>query len=592
LHLASGLTLADEFATHVSAPHAKDFVPCRSPEREPVELRVLIHGAQGGEAESIGQALSGQAIRSVPCDGPQPLLAAMDEGAAAAVLTEESLPALLESGLSAWLERQAPWSDFPFLVLAARSESRSAGERERFERLGNVVLLERPLNAEMLASAARAAVRARRRQYAARQQLVELDGTRSELETLNRELEERIGRRTRELARANDRLMKEIAERERAQAALTQVQKLEAIGRLTGGIAHDFNNLLHVINMNLELVSLYAKEEKVKPVVDRAKSAAKRGSKLTNQLLSFARSQSLLPRLTQVNKLLTGMKDLVEVSVGSGVEVQYALGEELPGVVLDTSQLEMAVLNLAVNSRDAMSDEPGQLTIATERRRIVDEDGELKPGEYVVVRVSDTGRGIPPGVLPKVFDPFFTTKPVGSGTGLGLSQVYGFARQSGGLATIRSEPGQGATVEMIFPAADPDTPISLEPPRPALQVPVAKSGNILVVEDDADVRRVIVECLGLIGYSVTEAPNGAEGLAAISRAKPDVLVVDYAMPDMTGAEVISKARELVGDLPVILATGYADMAAVERLAGRPAILRKPFDITTLGDAVAGVLQKA
>jgi CheY-like chemotaxis protein len=190
-----------------------------------------------------------------------------------------------------------------------------------------------------------------------------------------------------------------------------------------------------------------------------------------------------------------------------------------------------------------------------------------------------------------VFDPFFTTKPIGSGTGLGLSQVYGFARQSGGQAFIRSEEGRGTTVEMYFPCATDDVEDSSEPGIAAAPVPRGeKSRHILVVEDDADVRRVIVECLGLIGYSVTEAANGTEGLDAIRRGKPDLIVVDYAMPDMTGAEVISKARELVGHIPVILATGYADMAAVERLAGRPTVLRKPFDINALGSAVAAALQ--
>jgi CheY-like chemotaxis protein len=233
----------------------------------------------------------------------------------------------------------------------------------------------------------------------------------------------------------------------------------------------------------------------------------------------------------------------------------------------------------------------GKLRIAT-GTRFLDEDRDLPAGDYVLVSVSDTGGGIPPNILPKVFDPFFTTKPVGRGTGLGLSQVYGFTRQSGGLARIHSEEGTGTTVEMWFPEADGEAEeqgaVKQQPAVPAL----AGACHILVVEDDADVRRVIVECLSLIGYKVTEAANGGEALASLAAVKPDLLVVDYAMPDMTGAEVISEARKLVGDVPVILATGYADMAAVERLAGKPKILRKPFDIAALGDAVASVLDGA
>jgi CheY-like chemotaxis protein len=255
---------------------------------------------------------------------------------------------------------------------------------------------------------------------------------------------------------------------------------------------------------------------------------------------------------------------------------------------VDASQFEMAVLNLAVNSRDAMV-EGGKLTISTCKRDHVDAEGLLPAGDYAVLSVTDTGPGIAPHVLGKVFDPFFTTKPLGSGTGLGLSQVYGFARQSGGLAFIRSEVGKGTTVELFFPCATEH----VEAAEPVTAAPFPqgeKSVHILVVEDDPDVRRVIVECLGLIGYTVSEAANGAEGIEAIRRGKPDLLVVDYAMPDMTGAEVISRAREIVGELPVILATGYADMAMVERLVGRPLVLRKPFDINTLGTAVAAALQ--
>jgi signal transduction histidine kinase/ActR/RegA family two-component response regulator len=559
-----------------------------------MELRVLIHAPRGRDASVVQSVLTSQRIESLVCGSEPELMAALEEGAASVILTEEALPQLVaDQHLFEWLRNQPPWSDFPFVVLATKREGRRPDKDFRsLHSLGNLVLLERPLNAETLASAAESAVRARRRQYAARQHLEELKGTRSELERLNAELEDRILKRTRELASANDRLMKEINERERAQAALTQVQKMEAIGRLTGGIAHDFNNLLHVVNMNLELVSLYAKEEKVKPVVERAKSAARRGSRLTNQLLSFARSQSLMPRLTRVNQLIVGMKDLLEISVGSGVEVVLDLCEEDATVMLDASQLEMAVLNLAVNSRDAMP-EGGKLTIST-GTRFLDEDRDLKAGDYVLVSASDTGSGIPSNVLPKVFDPFFTTKPVGRGTGLGLSQVYGFARQSGGVARIRSEEGKGTSVEMFFPEADAEAAVEddvaarQQPAVPAL----AGASHILVVEDDPDVRRVIVECLSLIGYKVTEAGNGTEALTQLATVKPDLLVVDYAMPDMTGAEVIAEARKLVGDVPVILATGYADMAAVERLAGRPRILRKPFDIAQLGDAVGTALDNA
>ncbi|MEJ6022424.1 response regulator [Ramlibacter sp. PS4R-6] len=556
-----------------------------------MEFRVLIHAPRGRDAAVVKDVVQAN-NRAQICNTPAQLVAEMKQGAAAAVVTEEALadPTLVQM-LQEWLSAQPPWSDFPFIVLASRQVGpRPPAAVQKLHSLGNVILLERPLNAETLLSAADAAVRARRRQYVTREHLDEIGRTQSEVQKLNAHLERRIEERTLELATANNRLMKEIAERERAQAQLTQSQKMEAIGRLTGGIAHDFNNLLHVVNMNLELISIYAKDDKVKPVLDRARSAAKRGSKLTNQLLSFARNQSLHPRMTHVNKLLAGMRDLIEISAGSAVQVEFELCEPDCAVTVDPSQLEMAVLNLAVNSRDAMA-EGGTLRISTCRKDATGAEGQLEPGEYVVLSVTDTGPGIPPQLITKVFDPFFTTKPIGSGTGLGLSQVYGFARQSGGLAFIRSELGRGTTVDMYFPCATDGQEDATEPG--AAPVPQGeKSQHILVVEDDNDVRRVIVECLGVIGYSVSEAANGSEGLAAIRSRKPDLLVVDYAMPDMTGAEVISKAREMVGELPVILATGYADMAAVERLAGRPTVLRKPFDINSLGSAVATALRSA
>ncbi len=555
-----------------------------------MERRVIIHAPRGRDATVVHKLLNDIDLLSVVCKSAEEMLAALDEGAAAAILTEESLVEVPEAPLRAWLMAQPSWSDFPFIVLASRDVGgRSRQALRMLQTLGNAFVLERPVHTETLARAADAAVRARSRQYATRINLRQLEDTRAEVERLNAELEERIAARTRELAGANDRLMAEIAERERAQAALIQVQKMEAIGRLTGGIAHDFNNLLHVVNMNLDLVARVAKEEKVLNIAARAKSAVGRGAKLTGQLLSFARNQSLLPRLTEVNALLDGMRELVAVSAGPSIQVEMALSEQSAWAVLDANQLEMAVLNLAVNARDAMPS-GGTLTISTHTTDGSNvPNGQLPSGEYVSVSVSDTGVGIAPHLLTKVFDPFFTTKPVGSGTGLGLSQVYGFARQSGGMAALRSEEGQGTVVEMLFPTSQERS----ETAHAAASAPVrhddAQRHKVLVIEDDAEVRRAIVESLSMLGYVVSEAADGVSGLAALKASPHDLMVVDYAMPGLNGAEVIAKARDMVGEIPVILATGYADMAQVGRVLGTQSILIKPFDISTLSAAVAKAL---
>ena len=551
-----------------------------------MERRVLIHAPRGRDAAVVQRVLQDIDLTAVVCESADEMVAALDQGAAAAILTEEALVQLPEAPLRSWLTSQPSWSDFPFIVLA----SRDAGGRSRqalalLQTLGNAFVLERPVHTETLARAADAAVRARRRQYATRLHLRQLEDTRAEVERLNTELEARIAARTRELAGANDRLMAEIAERERAQAALIQVQKMEAIGRLTGGIAHDFNNLLHVVNMNLDLVARVAKDEKVLGIAARAKGAVGRGAKLTGQLLSFARNQSLLPRLTDVNALLEGMRELVAVSVGPSIKVEMVPCDRPAWAVLDANQLEMAVLNLAVNARDAMPS-GGTLTVGAVLSDGV--SGELPAGEYVTVSVRDTGVGIAPHLLTKVFDPFFTTKPVGSGTGLGLSQVYGFARQSGGLAILRSEEGRGTVVEMSFPASGERGDVQAAAGLPS-QDREAQRQKVLVVEDDAEVRRVIVESLSMLGYVVSEAAEGTAGLAALAAAPHDLLVVDYAMPGLNGAEVIAKAREMVGEIPVILVTGYADMAQVGRVLGTQSILIKPFDIATLATAVSKAL---
>ncbi|MDB5732553.1 MAG: hybrid sensor histidine kinase/response regulator [Variovorax sp.] len=541
----------------------------------------MVHAPRGRDAEVIRGVLSERNIVARICASHAELLAGLEEGAGVAIVTEEAIVAAPDGPLGDWLARQPSWSDLPFIVLTTRHTARRTNTaRASLRTLGNVVLLERPVNAETLASAADAAVRARQRQYATRQALRDLNQARSTVHQLNCELESRIAARTRELAEANDRLMGEIAERERVQAALVQVQKMEAIGRLTGGIAHDFNNLLHVVSMNLDLLARISPEPRVVKVAAQAKAAVARGAKLTGQLLSFARAQSLLPRLTDVNALLIGMHELIVVSVGAAVQVTSDLCEEKACARLDSSQLEMAVLNLVVNAKDAMGGN-GRIVIAT---RLCPADASaLEKGAMVVLTVTDDGPGIPAHLVSKVFDPFFTTKSVGSGTGLGLSQVYGFAQQSGGEVRILSAPGGGTTVELKFPQADGQPePAVVETPSPDGTPPRRR---ILVIEDDADVRRVIAESLELAGHAVISAADGEAGLAELACDTPDLVIVDYAMPGMNGADVIKRAREDVPGLPIILATGYADMVEVGRVLGTQSILTKPFDITSLLRAV-------
>jgi signal transduction histidine kinase/ActR/RegA family two-component response regulator len=541
-------------------------------------LRVLLHAPRGRDAQVIRDVLDAQRIENVCCASHDEMLALLQEGAAVAIVTEEAFGISPSSPIDSWLRQQPKWSDFPFIVLTTRRTTpRPLDALRSLHALGNVVLLERPVNAETLLRATEAALRARGRQYATRAHLEEIDATRATVERMNRSLESRIGERTRELAEANDRLMAEIAERERAQSTLVQVQKMEAIGRLTGGIAHDFNNLLQIVGMNLEMLSRLATEPKAAAVADRAKRAVSRGSKLTAQLLSFARVQSLLPRVTDVRALLLGMQELLAVSVGSTIRIELDLCDDPSWARLDASQFEMAVLNLVVNAKDAM---PGGGLLRLSTRL---EPGDATARGSVVLAVADQGMGIPAALLSKVFDPFFTTKPVGSGTGLGLSQVYGFARQSGGSARIVSTLGRGTTVEMSFPSVEAASTVSSNDDAGTAVEAIPR--RILVIEDDPEVRRVIVDSLELSGHSVTSATNGIDGLAALRKTPPELLIVDYAMPKMNGAEVIKRARERLPNLPVVLATGYADMAEVAGVLGTQSILIKPFDIAALLHAV-------
>ena len=563
----------------------------------PHDARILIFAPRGRDAEVMCTALGrgGEAcdiVHSFP-----ELAAGIDEGAGMAIVAEEALYGVDAAPLHAWLARQQPWSDFPFVILLAKVIGLPVdGARARLEELGNIILLERPLNAQTLRSAASSALRARRRQYQARDLLAERERSAASLRqsqqallSLNENLESRIDERTRLLAQANDRLMNEVIERERVQQAMVQYQKMEAVGRLTGGIAHDFNNLLNVVLGSMDLILLLSKDEVAKSRAEVARRACQRGAKLTGQLLAFARNQNLDLRQFPVDALFDGVRELIATSVGSRIRLHFEVADHCPQVLADANQMEMALLNLAINARDAMEDGSGELSFHAAPAEAP--DGLLPDGGYVRIAVTDNGPGMAPELVAKVFEPFFTTKEVGKGTGLGLSQVYGMARQSGGAARILSEPGTGTTVEIWLRIWDGSQAGTASDSAPALLVRAQDSARILVVEDDTSVRESVVASLEAFGHAVTQAADGEAGLRALAQARPDLIITDYLMPGITGAELMLQARAVYPGIPMIIATGYADMHAIDQVLGDDILLRKPFQLAELASSVERALAR-
>ncbi|MEI9994833.1 MAG: CHASE3 domain-containing protein [Rhizomicrobium sp.] len=373
----------------------------------------------------------------------------------------------------------------------------------------------------------------------------------------------------------------DVSARVRAEATLRQAQKMEAVGHLTGGVAHDFNNLLQIISANLDLAVADARANpKTAERLQNAISAVERGSRLTGQLLAFARRQALDPRSTNLGRLLHDMTDLLRRTLGERIEVESIVSGGLWNTLVDPSQVENAVLNLAINARDAMP-EGGKLTIELANAYLDDtyaaQHAEVTAGQYVMLGVSDTGTGMPPEVVARVFDPFFTTKPEGKGTGLGLSQVYGFVKQSGGHVKVYSEPGQGTTVKIYLPRTRKPQE-GLDP----VATLAAEGGNetILVVEDDAGVRAAVVDILGDLGYSVLKAESAEQGLAVISSgARIDLLFTDVVMPgSMNTRDFARRAQELRPGLKVLYTSGYTQNAIVHngRLDDDAFLLSKPY----------------
>lgn len=544
---------------------------------------VLVLAPIGRDAPASVELMRRAGLAAEVCRDLHHLLAGIRSGAAAVFLTEEAIFGRDISRMIDWVGRQPAWSDLPFIVLTSRQDRKDvvAWRQQIMTFLGNVTMIERPMQVITLVSAVQAAVRARMRQYEIRALVHAQQQAAEQLEGL-------VHERTRELEASNAALRRQMAERAQIEATLRQAQKMDAIGHLSGGIAHDFNNLLQGMAGSLDLIRRKPNDlERVRRWAESGLQAAERGSRLTAQLLAFSRAQRVEAKPVIVSELVSGLRDLLTRTLGPMIQISFELEAGPVPVMSDRTQLEMAVLNLAINARDAMPD-GGKLSIATRAHRIA-HDPELPPGAYVELCVSDTGAGMTSEVAQHAFDPFYTTKGVGKGTGLGLSQVYGIARQAGGTARIESLPGQGTTVRVLLRVTDV-APNNDAEDQPAEDAAPAHTATVLVIDDDADVRGFMADALEALGYHVKQAEDGEAGLRAIDQVAPDIVVVDFAMPGLNGADVAKAARAKQPRLPIVFASGYSDTEAIEQVVGpHTHLLRKPFRVAELQAAIAGAL---
>jgi signal transduction histidine kinase len=414
-----------------------------------------------------------------------------------------------------------------------------------------------------------------------------------QLETLNAELERRVAERTAELAQTNADLERRVEERTRErEAALAQVhemQKVESIGQLTGGVAHDFNNLLMAVLGNLDLLrKVVPNDPKACRLIDGAIQGAERGATLTKRMLAFARRQELKPEPVDVPALVDSMVEMLCRSLGPEIEITTDFALDVPPTKVDPNQLELALLNLALNARDAMP-KAGQLTISARSEQVQAGDiSGLKPGEYVCIAERDTGHGMDEATLKRATEPFFTTKGPGRGTGLGLSMVDGLVAQSGGAMRIKSEPGIGTTVELWLPVCEVDGTAwagAVAPPA----VEDTRSCRVIVVDDDPIVAAGTVAMLEGLGHVATEAGSGDAALELLQAdAAVDLVITDHAMPGMSGTELAMRIRRRWPEMPVVIATGYADLPADDDSLPR---LWKPYREPELAALVARLVAK-
>jgi signal transduction histidine kinase len=453
---------------------------------------VLVFAPIGRDGPASVELLRSSNLVAINCRGLPELVNEMSAGVGAVLLAEEGLFGKDTQPLAHWIERQPPWSDLPFVILTSHREQPAvvAWRRSIVDTLRNVSLLERPVQPITLTSAIQSAMRARRRQYEIRTLLQARERTAQELEKL-------VVERTRALEEANKHLRAEMEERARVEETLRQAQKIEAIGQLTGGVAHDFNNLLMVISGGLDMLDRQTDPDRRRRLLEGMVQAAQRGAGLTRQLLAFSRRQKLRPEAVDIPAQIGGMRELLDRSLRGDVHVEFDFPEGLWPVEVDPGELELVILNLAVNARDAM---PNGGTIVVRGENLAGLNENEIAGDYVRLSVVDRGVGMSPEILARVFEPFFTTKDVGKGSGLGLAQVHGFATQSRGMVRIKSIVDEGTSIELYLPRSR-NIPsgerhlIDLNRARPKK----ANQGRILLVEDDDEVAALVSEMLAQLG---------------------------------------------------------------------------------------------
>jgi signal transduction histidine kinase len=533
-----------------------------------VSERALILAPNGRDAFVARDMLAEAGVRGDVVPDLTGLVSALEAGAGCGVVIEEAVTGTDLHGLSEWLDRQPEWSDFPFILLTQRGGGleRNPAAGRYLELLGNVTFLERPFHPTTFVSLAKSALRGRRRQYDARARLQELN-------QLATDLEQRVQERT--------------AEHEAAVAQLHEAQKLETLGQLTGGVAHDFNNLLTPITGALDLLyRQYAgQDERARRLLSNALQAADRAKTLLQRLLGFARRQALKTEPVDLASLLTGMRDLISSSVGPTIELQLRCEPNLPAAMVDPNQLELAILNLCVNARDAMP-EGGQLTILANGIALGPlSSPRVKPGFYLRISVIDAGIGMDSETLARAIEPFYTTKELGRGTGLGLSMVHGLAAQLGGGFQLTSAPGEGTRVDLYLPAAGAGAAAE---PRSRSQAArsIGRSLKVLLVDDEDLVRAATAEMMRDLGHDVVEASGASEALAMLNGGLAvDVAVTDYIMPGLDGGEFARRLAKSHPGVRVLLITGYTGPA--EDVLHLPR-LPKPFGQSELASALASL----